>query len=315
MLVFIVRRRFRSALMFTAASMLFVAPWFGWSLANSSNHPYYSGASYAATSILTSLHASEKLAVLGTNLMLLFSSPFVLLSGIGSIYAVNVTLLLVGWSIYRRRQLMPDLFVLLYCLMLLCWAGPPQRFVAPIFPLVLWIIWRVFQHAKIQTAVAAIALMVAAIPVCIDLSRLPQTLRNGQFPSSSNTASNWNQLELMFRYIRGNTPPDSVIMANLDPMFYLNTGRKAIRGFFPDGYKLYYAASNSVITPDQLGKQIIENGIGYVALTPDRDFAESPAYHRAVDALVRGGMLEPIAVPGLAGDYRLLRTVSFKPGD
>jgi hypothetical protein len=109
-------------------------------------------------------------------------------------------------------------------------------------------------------------------------------------------------MERLFSYIRSNTPPDAVILANLDPMFYLNTGRKAIR------------PSNSVITPDRLGKQILENGVGYVAITPDRDFTEAPAYHRAVEALERGGMLEPVAVPGVSGDYRLLKMVSFRPG-
>ena len=49
--------------------------------------------------------------------------------------------------------------------------------------------------------------------------------------------------------------------------------------------------------------------MGYVALTPDRDFAESPAYHHAVEALERGGILEPVPVPGVTADYRLLRVV------
>jgi len=95
-------------------------------------------------------------------------------------------------------------------------------------------------------------------------------------------------------------------------MFYLNTGRKAVRGFYPDGYKLYYAPSNSLITPVQLGGEIMQNGVGYVALTPDRDFAGAPAFHRAVEALERGGMLEPVAVPGVSGEYRLLRTATFR---
>jgi hypothetical protein len=183
--------------------------------------------------------------------------------------------------------------------------------VAPILPLVLWMLWRGFQNAKLQEAVAAFAIIFSAIPVVVDMIRLPATLRSGQFPSSSRAPNDWHQLERVFSYVRDNAAPDAVILANLDPMFYLNTGRKAIRGFFPDGYKLYYAPSNSVITPDQLGKQILENGVSYVALTPDRDFAESPAFHRAVEALERGGMLEPVAVPGVSGEYRLLRTVSF----
>jgi hypothetical protein len=293
MIVFVARHRFRSAAQFTAAAMLFVAPWLGWSLANASGSP--------------SLHASEKLVVLGSNIVSLLSSPFALLSGIGGLYAVIATAVLVGWSLIRRRQLMPDLFLGLYCLVLLTRVGPPQLFVAPILPLVLWIVWRAFQNAKLQEAVAAFAIILATIPMVADARRLPDTLRYGQFPGDGHTPSDWHQLERVFRYIRENTPPDAVILANLDAMFYLNTGRKAIRGFVPDGYKLYYAPPNSVITPDQLGKQILANGVTYVALTPDRDFPEAGAYHRAVEALERGGVLEPVAVPGVSGEYRLLK--------
>jgi len=311
--VFLLRRRFRGAAVFAGGAILLVAPWFGWAQAHASNHPYYSGASYAATSILTSLQPAEKLAVLGANVVFLLSSPFVLLSGIGSLYAVIATALLFGWSVYRRRQLMPDLFVALYSLMLLCWAGPPQRFIAPVLPLVLWIVWRALQSVKGQLAVMAIAAILGVTAIVADLSRLPDTLRYGQFPSSTREPSDWHQLERVFAFIRGNTAPDAVILANLDPMFYLNTGRKAIRGFFPDGYKLYYAPSDSVVTPDLLMHQIAENGVSYVALTPDRDFAESPAYHRAVEALERGGVLEAVAMPGVSGEYRLLRTVPLRP--
>jgi hypothetical protein len=116
----------------------------------------------------------------------------------------------------------------------------------------------------------------------------------------------------LFAYIRAGTPPDTILMANLDPVFYLNTGRKAVRGFAPDGYRLYYAHAESAVTPDELFAAIAGNGVGYVALTPDRDFAESSAYHHAVEALERGGILEPVAVPGLTADYRLLKVVSLR---
>ncbi len=307
-----VRQRFRSALLFTAAAMLPVAPWLGWSLAHTTNHPYYSGASYAATSILTSLPANEKLQVLGANILMLLASPFTLLTGIGSMYAVIATFVLFGWSLRKRRQLVPDVFVALYCVMLLCWAGPPQRFVAPIFPLVLWMLWRVYQHVRIEEALTASVVILAMLALGTDASRIPATLRFGEFRTSDRPPSDWKEMRKLFAYIRDNTPPDTILLANLDPLFYLNTGRKAIRGFSPDGYKLYYAHAESAVTPDQLFAAIAGNGVGYVALTPDRDFAESPAYHKAVEALERGGILEPVPVPGLARDYQLLRTVSFR---
>jgi hypothetical protein len=311
-LVLLARRRLRNAALFTAAAAAIVTPWVGWSLAHPSNHPYYSGASYGATNILTSLPLNEKLAVFGTNILFLLGTPFTLLSGTGNIYAALVTLVLFTWALIRRRQLVPDLFLAIYCAMLLVWAGPPQRFVTPVFPLALWIVWRAFQNIRRRELLAACAIILIGLPLSADLIRLPMTLRSGDFSYSTREPNDWRRMQLLFRYLRDRTPPDSVILANLDPVFYLNTGRKAIRGFFPDGYKLYYAPSNSVVMPDQLASEIIHNGVSYVALTPDRDFAEAAAYHRAVEALERGGMLEPVEVPGAGPDYRLLRVVSFR---
>jgi hypothetical protein len=41
-------------------------------------------------------------------------------------------------------------------------------------------------------------------------------------------------------------------------------------------------------------------------LTPDADLPESASFHRAVAALERGDVLEPVDVPGSTDDYRLL---------
>jgi hypothetical protein len=311
-LILVSRRRLRSAALFTAAATILVAPWAGWAIAHASNHPYYGAAAYASTSILTSLKASEKASVLATNALYLMGAPALLLTGAGNIYAALATFALYVWSWIRRRQLVPDLFILLYCAMLMCWAGPPARFVVPLLPLVLWIPWRAFQNIRHKELLAALLIAGFAVPIEADLERLPQTRRLGEFASSPRAPNDWARMGVLFDYLKDHTPADTIVMANLDPVFYLNTGRKAVRGFFPDGYRLYYSPSNSIITPDGLAKEIMENGVSYVALTPDRDFAESPAFHKAVEALARGGMLEPVGIPGADQNYRLLKTVSFR---
>jgi hypothetical protein len=111
----------------------------------------------------------------------------------------------------------------------------------------------------------------------------------------------------LFTYIRANLPEDTILLANLDPLLFLNTGRKAVRGFAPDGYSLYYAQRQEGVTPDQLSAAIVASQVNYIVLTPDRDFAESASFHRSVAALERGGVLEPVVTPGLPPDYRLLR--------
>jgi hypothetical protein len=55
-----------------------------------------------------------------------------------------------------------------------------------------------------------------------------------------------------------------------------------------------------------------ENGVRYVALTPDAGFPESAAYHRSVEALERGGVIEPVSVSGLSAEYRLFRVTGAK---
>jgi hypothetical protein len=299
MIVFLAHRRARAAGLFTAAAMIFVAPWIGWSLAHQAPDP--------ATNIITGLHASEKAVVLGKNVISLFESPFAVLSGIVNLYAAFAAALIFGWSVYRRRQLIPDLFVLLYCVALLIRVDPPVRLMAPILPLTLWIIWRAIREVRFREAMAAATLLIALVPVWADAKRLPVAWRQGVFTAGDRAPDDWRELEKMFKYIRTQTAPDAVIMANLDPMFYLYTGRKAARGFVPDGYRLYYAPQNSLVTPDRLTRDMNENGVGYAALTPDSGLPESAAYRRSVEALERGGVIEPVPVSGLTAEYRLFR--------
>jgi hypothetical protein len=301
-LILVARRRLRSAVVFAAVAMVIVAPWLGWSLAHASN-------TYLASNILTALPASEKLVVLGHNFVSLLVSPLALLAGFRSNFAIGFTVVALVWSLVVRRQLVPDLFVAFYCLMLLCWTWPPERFVAPILPLILWIVWRVLRLAAPREAVAAVVLIVALVPLWADATRIPAARAGGYFPSEDQAADNWIEMQKLFGFIRADTTPDSILLANLDSLFYLNTGRKAIRGFVPSGFDLFYAPRQSAITPDQLSNAILESHVSYVALTPDVGLPESAAFHKSVDALERGGVVEPVDLPGESRDYRLLKVV------
>lgn len=305
-LTLVARRRFRSAVILAAVAMAMVAPWFGWSLA-------HAGHSYLDSNVVTGLAASDKLVVLGHNLVSLVAGPFFLLSGLTSTIAVAVTILVLIWSLYVRRQLAPDLFVALYCFELLCRTSPPERLLAPVLPLVLWIVWRVFQLMQPREALAALVFIGSLVPLWADAIRIPPTRANGSFSVAEPPVDNWKEMQKLFGFIRMNTPPDSVLLANLDSAFYLRTGRKAVRGFDPNDFDLFYAVGQSVVTPDRLSSAILDAQVGYVVLTPDRGLPESASFHKSVDALERGGLLEPVPVPGVSRDYRVLR-VTRPPG-
>jgi len=287
-LTLVARRRFRSAAVFAAVAMLIAAPWFGWSLSH--------GLHGVVSNIIAGLPASDKLRVLGRNLVLLLASPFSLLTGFENLFAVVGTVLILIWSLYARRQLVPDLFIALYCLALLFRTCPPERALAPILPLILWIVWRVFRLIRIREAAAAAVFVAALLPLWADVRRV----RAPEVPD------NRDEMQKLFGFIRANTSRDSILLANMDPVFYLNTGRKAVRGFAPSGFTLFYAQRQSAVTPDQLSSAITRSRVNYVVLTPDRGLPESPSFHKSVQALERGGVLEPVGIPGLAADYRLL---------
>jgi hypothetical protein len=307
-LTLIVRGRFRRAVVFTATAVVLAGPWFAWALVHAPADAYYGGGNYAASSVLSHLAASEKATVIGSNVLFLLSGPYALLGGVTDLYASLLTFCLLVWCLWKRRQVVPDLFLMLYCGMLLLWPGPPVRFLAPVLPLVLWIFWRVFRNIPVREALAAIVLILALLPLWASTRLLPVTLRTGEFPTSRREPNDWKEMNKLFAFIRENTAPDAILAANIDPLFYLKTGRKAVRGYVPDGYKTFYQPGGQTVTPDQLSSALRRDGVTYVALTPDRDFAESPAFHKSVEALERGGLLEPVAIPGLAPDYRLLRT-------
>lgn len=276
-------RRLRSAAWFTAGAMAFASPWLGWRLAH--------GAA-AGSGSLPPLALSDWAVVLGRNAVLLAASPFTLLTGYPSPYPGLLTAVALLIVLIRRRQLVPDLFIGLYCVVLLCRTLPPLHAFAPVLPLFLWMLWRVAQSGRFATITKAVAVLMIAPALWFGSQRVLPALSLGAVASETAPPDNWHEMETLFAFIRANTPPDAVLLADLDPLFYLNTGRRTVRGSAP---------------PDRMRASILRDHVSYVALTPDRDLPESASFHKAVGALERGGVLEPVSVPGVSGEYRLLR--------
>ena len=309
-LTLVFRRRFRSAVFSRPSRWSIVAPWFGWSLAHASHDAYYGSNNYMTSNIITGLRANEKLAVLVRNLILLLASPFSLLTGITNLFSVIGTIVMFAVCLYVRRQLVPDLFIALYCLMLLCWAWPPERFVAPILPLILWIAWRAVRRIPVREAVVrAAARRRFASSLGGSDGGYHVNSSAGSFQPSGQAPDDWYAMRKLFTYIRANLPQDSILLANLGSAVlpeYRTQSRAGIR----TGWLLsLLCAAAEGATPDRLSAAIVASQVNYVVLTPDRDFAESASFHRSVAALERGGVLEPVATPGLPPDYRLLKVV------
>lgn len=269
----VAHRRLRSALVFTGVAMLFASPWLGWTLAHDSV-------------LILRLQASDLATLLGNNAMLLAAAPFTLLTGYANLYPGLLTAVALLIVLVRRRQFVPDLFVGLYCLMLLFRTEAPLHGFAPVLPLFLWILWRVARAGRFATITKVTAALMIAPALWFGAWSLTPKAQ----------PDDWRQMEKLFAWISTNTPSDTVLMAELDPVFYLNTGRGTVRGF-----------AGSSVTPGELRATVLRDHVGYVVLTPDRNLRESASFHKAVGALERGGELEPVSVAGVSGEYRILR--------
>ncbi|MDP9054076.1 MAG: glycosyltransferase 87 family protein [Acidobacteriota bacterium] len=306
-LILVSQRRFRNAAVFALGAMVIVAPWFGWSLAHMTHDADFTARVSRTTTIFSGgLAANEKVVVLSHNLVDLLASPNALLTGFASGWSAIATVALPLWCLFRRRQILPDLFVALYSLELLLFTRPPERFAAPVLPLFLWMVWRALRLIKAREALAALVVIAMALPVLTDVARLISAYRGGSFAVSDD----WGEMSKLYGFIRERTPADSVILANMDALQYLNTGRKAVRGFTPADFELYYAPTPSPVSPDQLTKAIIDSGVNYVVLTPDRALPETASFHRSVEALERGNTIERVQVPGVAPGYQLFRVAA-----
>ncbi|HVV46588.1 MAG TPA: glycosyltransferase family 87 protein [Bryobacteraceae bacterium] len=283
LLTLVTYRRLRAAVMFLVPAMAFASPWLGWWMA----HGGLPG---------TKLDYSEWSVVLWKNAMWLAAAPFTAMSGYANLYPGLLTAVALLIVLIRRRQFVPDLFFGLYCVALVCRIEPPLYAFAPVLPLFLWMLWRVVRLGRFRTIsqVTGIGLIAPAL-----WFGAVQALR----------PTGWSDMQKMFTIIQANTPPNAILMADLDPVYYLNTNRETFRGFTPDGFRTWYAPPRPLVTPDELYATIPAHHVDYVVMAPDRDVPEAVFYNDSIEALERGEQVEPVELPGLPAGYRLLRVV------
>ena len=283
LLTLVTYRRLRAAVMFLVPAMLFASPWLGWYMAH--------GGMPASK-----LELSEWSLLLWKNAMWLSAAPFTAMSGYANLYPGLLTAVALLIVLIRRRQSVPDVFFGLYCIALVCRTEPPLYAFAPVLPLFLWMLWRAVRRGRFRliSQITAIGLIAPALWFGAVQARRPTA---------------WPDMQKMFAVIRANTPPNAILMGDLDPVYYLNTGRTTFRGFTPNDFRTWYAPPRPLVTPDELYAAIPAHHIDYVVMAPDREVPEAAFYNDSIEALERGEQLEPVELPGLPTGYRLLRTV------
>jgi hypothetical protein len=265
------RRRWADAAAFTLAAGVLVAPWVGWVATHMSPlDPYYSASVYGAGSawnIVFSYDWPEKLVVLRRNLEYFALTP-VLLWGQRPWLLIPclLALPLVVRGLWVSRAHPVTWCVMLYLGILLVWVWPPSRLLVPVAPLLVWhVSLAVRGVARTIVAATGVVLLVSASVSLLQMARDAPTRVIG-WPSQAQHPESWQRLEALYHWIRRTTPSDAVLAGELDPAYFLYTGRTAVRTFAPDGYSSYYDAGSrrdAAETVDVFRRRILVSGAGY----------------------------------------------------
>jgi hypothetical protein len=296
-LIFVPKRRWAAALQYSAGIALVTLPWFSWVMwQEASASPvdtYYSAANYASWNIVASYAWSEKLAVLGVNAIqggLALPSVWGLQTP-AAMLALPVAagvLVLVSRGLWRTRAEPSSLLVAAYCAIHGMWLWPPLRFVVPVVPLLLWFLFVGMGRSRRIGCVAALSLFTIG---GFQLWSVAAQVREKGVVSPVSNAENWNETKRALNFISRETPNDATLIGNLDPTYYLFTGRKAVRAYTVEPYLLFYNIShrpdNPFGTADGLRNRLLVTKADYVIITPQSRSEEVRHLRQLVNELAQ----------------------------
>jgi hypothetical protein len=284
------QHRWKDLNYFAVSAILVSLPWLVWVSNHSqvlgASDSYYAATNYGSWNVLTNYTFAEKLRVVSENIIWLGIAPIQILGvklPMRALPAIFLGALLVrGLWIERRHPI--TVFVVIYFATIACWAWPPLRFVVVVSPMVGWLIWTALPKApRIQQGLV-VGMLLAMSPI---LWRMPAEIRNrGASWPAVETGEDWKRTDEIFDWLRRETPESSVLCGNLDPMFYLYTGRQAVRAFETDALQLYYhgdSHSQPIGTAETLRQRIVARRVDFLVMMPNMGFGESLHLRHVVD--------------------------------
>lgn len=301
------KRRYKVGLEFFLLCALFVAPWFWWQAVHhnpdAAADAYYSWSNYQSWNLLTNFTPAQKAIIFLKNILNLAVSPGDLLGLKRGPFVPFFAFTFAAFALYGFLRDMSrcvnslHLFLLLYNGMLLVWAWPPMRFCVPVLPFLLFFAYKGFvlfcaQLLKVRSIPPRASWIpaFALIPIlCYALYiGARRTAESGAASLAYSPPENWQACSSLLDWIREHTPPDAVLLGNLDPTFYLYTGRRAVRGFTADPFQLFYADKPEFPLGkiSDLMRTVIERRVNYIVQTPSVRFQEGPFLNSLIDGMV-----------------------------
>jgi hypothetical protein len=228
-------------------------PWIWWAATHfdASADQYYSASVYGAQggwNVVFSHGWPEKLAVVGQNIVYAALTPVTLWGQRPWLVVPSLAAFpLIVRGLWLSRAHPVTWCLIAYLGMVLLWVWPPTRLLVPVVPLILWQVSVALRGiSRAVAAVVAAVLMATGSLALFQLARQAPT-RVLAWPVQADHPDGWRRLQALYDWVRRTTPETAVLIGDLDPTYFLYTGRKAVRTLEPDGYSSYY---DTALQPD-----------------------------------------------------------------
>jgi hypothetical protein len=292
----LLRRKTRQALVYLLATGAMLIPWFVW--ASHANPPpnsleaYYSGLNYGSWSLLANFTWHQRLTVVLQNLLTMLLSPGFLMGLRLSGWELAPALLLAfftayGLLLYLANGITPlNVFIISYAALIALWVFPPDRFMIPLLPFLLFFCCMALGH--FFGTVVKFRSGFRVVRICFVLV-LALFLASGLLPQARKTMQHdeWNQIASLSRWITGNVPKDAILEGNLDPTWYLSTSHKSVRPFLARPFEVFYSSNpqNPVGTYSEFIQNLLRERADYLMRTPDKNYGEGKYLNELIDRL------------------------------
>jgi hypothetical protein len=308
-------RRFRYAIYFVASVLLFVGPWLVWIAVtprevSGSLFDYYvtydligagGGDIYAWTGLVSTLlysnarYLSDVFELAYLLPILPGFAPFIVLF---SIIGIFVSL--------RKDMVFILMFFAVSLAILLFWPFHPGRYTAPLIPVLILFLFRGIRAAQLFVTLSLLRQDVFKwwVTTLLGTPLFLLLFLDGIWLSSfllitdnqttrgfygSRMSYGWQGFEETFAWLRQHTQSDSILATAYDPMYFLYTGRQAIRPtlhrpatyFYP-----YGRTSPDVGSVEEIQPQLKNLNVRFLVIDPLEGYAEGKATQRLLDQLV-----------------------------
>jgi hypothetical protein len=303
--LFVVKKQWRSAGQYVTGLVVVTLPWFWWVAQQNvatSLDPYYSAANYASWNVATNYEVADKLRVIATNTLQIGLSLIYIWAvdfpGVLTLAVAAAGLALLAAAFWRSRREPVVLLIAAYGAVHIAWVWPPLRFVVPVVPLLLWFAF--LGAGRSRRVGCPVSLVLFAVGVFQFSTTVTQASEKG-IASPFRETTTWNETAYLLTWLSKETPTDAVVSGNLDPMYYLFTGRKAVRAFATNPLLLYYnvrrQSENPLGTLDDFRNRLVATKADYLVVTPAAVFAEVPHFSHLISGLSQmcAGSIAPVA--------------------